>query len=288
MNFNKGIVYMLLASFMFAIMNVCIKFVKHLPVSEVMLFRAGIQLLLSIPVMYQQKLNIFGNNTKLLFARGITGTLALFCYVYTLQTMPLATAMTLYYLAPIMTAILAKYIYREQLLPIQWLFFALSFAGIIVVKGFDVRIENFQFMVGITGAVISGLSYNFVRQLGKTERPIVTVLYFPLVTFPVVLVICLLGYWQIPTWVELLWLILIGVTTQVGQVFLTLSYQHEEANKVVIFSYVGIIYASGFGFFIFQETYSFWAVLGMCMVLAGVLMSAMVKQKFAFRRKNSL
>lgn len=288
MTINKGIAYMLVASFMFAIMNVCIKFVKHLPVSEVMLFRAGIQLLLSVPVLYQQKLSIFGNNTRLLFARGFTGTLALFCYVYTLQTMPLASAMTLYYLAPIMTAVLAKYIYKEQLLPIQWLFFALSFAGIVMVKGFDMRINTFQFMVGITGAVISGLSYNFVRQLGKTERPIVTVLYFPLVTFPVAFVVCLLGYWQIPTWTDLLWLALIGVTTQLGQVFLTLSYQHEEANKVVIFSYVGIIYASGFGFFIFHETYPFLAVLGMCMVLAGVLMSAMVRRKFNFNRKNSV
>jgi drug/metabolite transporter (DMT)-like permease len=286
MNINKGIVYMLLASFMFAIMNVCIKFVKHLPVPEVMLFRAGIQLLLSLPVMYKQKLNISGNNTRLLLARGFTGTFALFCYVYTLQTMPLASDMTLYYLAPIMTAILAKYIYKEYLLPVQWLFFALSFAGIVMVKGFDVRIDSFHFIVGITGAVISGLSYNFVRQLGKTERPIVTVLYFPLVTFPVVLLICFLGYWQTPTWTDLLWLALIGVTTQTGQIFLTLSYQHEEANKVVIFSYVGIIYASGFGFFIFQETYPFWAVLGMCMVLAGVLMSALVKRKFTFGRKN--
>lgn len=288
MNFNKGIVYMLLASFMFAIMNVCIKFVKHLPVPEVMLFRAGIQLLLSIPVIYKQKLDISGNNTRLLLARGLSGTLALFCYVYTLQTMPLASAMTLYYLAPIMTAILAKYIYKEHLLPVQWLFFALSFAGIVMVKGFDMRIGGFQFMTGITGAVISGLSYNFVRQLGKTERPVITVLYFPLVTFPVVLIICLLGYWQMPTWTDLLWLALIGVTTQMGQIFLTLSYQHEEANKVVIFSYVGIIYASGFGFFIFHETYPFWAVLGMCMVLAGVLMSAMVKRKLSFGRKNSV
>jgi drug/metabolite transporter (DMT)-like permease len=286
MKLNKGIMYMLLASFMFAIMNVCIKFVKHLPVPEVMLFRAGIQLLLSVPIIYHQKLNLWGNNTKLLFARGITGTLALFCYIYTLQSMQLASAMTLYYLAPIMTAILAKYIYREKLLLVQWLFFALSFAGIVMVKGFDMRISSFDFLIGITGAVISGLSYNFVRQLGKTERPIITVLYFPLVTFPVVLVTCLLGYWQMPTWIDLLWLVFIGVTTQVGQVFLTLSYQHEEANKVVIFSYVGIIYASGFGFIIFQETYTFGAVLGMCMVLAGVLMSALVKQKFTFARKN--
>lgn len=277
---------MLLASFMFALMNVGIKFVKHLPVPEVMLFRAGIQLLLSVPILYQQKLSILGNNTKLLLARGITGTLALFCYVYTLQSMPLASAMTLYYLAPVMTAILAKYIYKEQLLSVQWLFFALSFAGIVVVKGFDIRITMFQFMVGITGAIISGLSYNFVRQLGKTERPIVTVLYFPLVTFPVVLAMCLAGYWQMPTWIDLIWLGLIGITTQMGQVFLTLSYQHEEANKVVIFSYVGIIYASALGFFIFQETYSFMAVLGMCMVLAGVLMSAVVKYKFNFGRKN--
>ncbi|MCS7027930.1 MAG: DMT family transporter [Bacteroidia bacterium] len=282
---NKGIIYMLLASFTFAIMNVCIKFVKHLPVSEVMVFRAGVQLLLSLPIIFQQRLDVFGNNTKLLVARGVTGTLALFCYVYTLQNMPLASAMTLYYLAPIMTAILAKYIYQEQFASVQWLFFALSFAGIIMVKGFDIRISFFDFFVGISGAAISGLSYNFVRQLGKTERPILTVLYFPLVTFPIAFLICLMGYWQVPTWIDLFWLISTGITTQIGQVFLTLSYQHEEANKVVIFSYVGILYASAFGYFLFHETYPFWAVVGMCMVLAGVLMSAMTKRKIRFSRK---
>lgn len=276
---------MLLASLTFAIMNVCIKFVRHIPTPEVMLFRAGVQLLLSLPIILQHKLNVLGNNTKLLIARGVTGTLALFCYIYTLQNMPLASAMTLYYLAPIMTAILARYIYKEHFSPIQWLFFILSFAGIVMVKGFDTRISLFEFCVGIAGALISGLSYNFVRQLGKTERPIITVLYFPLVTFPIVLCVCLYGYWLTPTWIDLLWMLSIGITTQVGQVFLTLSYQYEEANKVVIFSYVGIIYASGLGYLIFHETYPFWSVIGMCMVLCGVLMSALIKRKFTFSRK---
>lgn len=274
---SKGIQYMLVASLLFAMMNVCIKLVKHLPVAETMLFRSGIQILLTLPLLWYQKVSLKGVNQKLLLARGVTGTFALFCYVYTLQTMPLASAMTLYYLAPIMTLIVAKFLYHEHFAKIQWIFFLVSFVGVVLVKGFDPRVDLIQLGIGISGAIISGFSYNFIRQLRTTDHTLVVVLYFPLISFPIALVFCGLGYWQMPQGWDWLWFILIGITTQLGQICLTLAYKHEQASRVVVVSYIGIIYASTFGFLWFDEQHNWVALLGMGLVVGGLVASAIYK-----------
>ncbi|WP_373521342.1 EamA family transporter, partial [Aquiflexum sp.] len=65
----------------------------------------------------------------------------------------------------------------------------------------------------------------------------------------------------------------VGLLTQFAQYFMTLSYQNAQLSKVASLSYIGIIYALGFGFFIFGETFNLMAYLGMALVLLGVIMN---------------
>jgi drug/metabolite transporter (DMT)-like permease len=222
--------------------------------------------------------NIWGNNKKILFGRGIAGATALVIYFSLLQQIPLATASTLQYVAPIFTAVLGIFIVGERVQKVQWLFFATSFAGVLVIQGFDPRVSTIHLIMGISASFFMGLAYNFIRKLKTSEHPLVIIFYFPLVMLPISLVWSAF-VWVQPKGIDWLILILVGVFTQVAQFLMTKAYQKEELSKVSILTYISIIYSLGFGFFLFDETYNIQTYLGMALVLTGVILNVVLKKQ---------
>lgn len=269
---------MLISTLAFSIMNLVVKLLPHIPATELILFRSFISLGLSYYTIRRLKINPFGNNKTTLILRGVFGTIALTCYFFTIQNIPLASAVTLQHLSPIFTAILAFVILGEKLAPIQIVFFIMAFAGVAMVKGFDERVDLLYFILGIIAAVFAGLAYTMVRKLGKTDHPIVVVFYFPLVAIPAMLVFTAFN-WVTPQGMDWFYLGLMGICTQVGQLYMTKALHTEKANKVIILKYLNIIYALVFGFFILGETHGFYSMMGIALVLSGIVLNVAYKPK---------
>ena len=259
-------------------MKVFVKLVPHIPAIEIILFRSVISLVISLYFLKRQRVNIWGNNKPILIGRGVAGAIALIIYFSLLQQIPLATASTLQYLAPIFTAVIGVFLVGERVKNVQWLFFAISFAGVLVIQGFDPRISPIHLIMGIAASLFMGLAYNFIRKLKTDEHPLVIIFYFPLIMLPVS------ALWSAFVWVQpqgLDWLVLImiGFFTQIAQFLMTKAYQYEELNKVSILTYIGIIYSLAFGFFLFDETYNLVTYGGMALVLTGVIFNVVWKSR---------
>jgi drug/metabolite transporter (DMT)-like permease len=149
---------MLIASIGFGFMNLAVKMMGHMHVSQVVFFRAVVQIVLGLAVLLQQKQSPFGKNPKMLFMRGFFGSMGLLCYFYTLQIMPLGNAIVIHYLSPILTTLLAFLLGDEIVKPRQWWFFGLSFLGVVVVNGLSNQVTWFGILAGIGGAVFSALT----------------------------------------------------------------------------------------------------------------------------------
>lgn len=275
---SKGVKYMLLSTFIFAVMNVLIKYVPNIPAIEIILFRSIVSFIMSGVALRSQKVPLFGNNKKILLFRGLAGALALMMFFTTLQEIPLASAVTLMFLGPIFTAILGIWIVKEKVAWVQWLFFGLSFGGILMIKGFDPRVSPEMTLLGIGAAFFSGIAYNMIRKLKISEHPLVIIFYFPLVTLPIVGIYSAF-HWVWPVGMEWVVLLAIGVLTQIAQYFMTKSYQSEELSKVANLNFIGIIYALGFGYILFEETFNLLTYLGMTLVMVGVVLNVVYKQR---------
>lgn len=273
---SSAVSLMLLATLCFSLMNVLVKFISHIPVIEIVFFRALITLLISLVMLRRAKVSIWGNNRKVLFLRGLFGFIALTFFFITIQNIPLATAALIHYLKPIFTVLIAFIILREKIHPLQWFFFALSFAGVFVIKGFDSRISFLFLSLGLVSAILAGAAYNCIRYLKETEHPIVIVLYFSLVASPITGVL-MFWNWVRPSFLDVLIILGIGILTQIAQILMTKAYQIEEASKVASITYVGVIYALGFGFIFFNETFNTWVILGMFLVVLGVLLNIILQ-----------
>ena len=270
---------MFLAIFFFSLMNLCVKYLSHIPAVEIVFFRSLISLTISGLFLWQQGIYLLGSNKKILIIRGVTGTIALVAYFITLQNIPLAGAVTIHHMAPIFTTVLGIAIVKEKVSRWQYVFFLLSFIGILIIQGVDTRITWEYAVVGIVGAVFTGLAYNMIRKLKSSEHPLVIIFYFPLVSIPITGLITLFN-WVVPNGWDWMMLLLVGVLTQLGQFYLTKSYQSEELSKVSVISYIGMLFALAYGFVFFNEHYQFSAYLGMTLVLFGVVLNLLYKSKW--------
>lgn len=269
---------MLMAMLFFATMNVLIKYVPRIGAVEIVFIRSVVSLFMSYVILKQQKINVWGNNKKWLIIRGIAGSAGLFFFFTTIKVMPLGSAVAIQYLSPIFTALLGIYIVKEKVKPLQWLFFGLSFIGVLVIQGFDTRVTGEQALIAIAGALSAGLAYNSIRKLKDSDHPMVIIFYFPLVTLPITGVY-LLTHWLQPTLFELAILLAIGVTTQFAQYFMTKAYQSDTLSKISSIQYIGIVFALGFGYFLFDESYDFSSALGIMIILIGVILNVWYKNK---------
>jgi len=267
---SQGVKYILLSGLFFALMNVAVKALSHLPVFEVVFFRALISLLICFVLLKFRRVSPWGNNKKILIFRGVFGTFGLCLYFYTIQKIPLATAITLQYMSPLFVVLASWIFLREKVELKQFLFFIVASIGVVFVKGFDAQISLALVFCGLLGALCSGIAYTCVRKLGSSETPLVIVLYFPLVCLPLV---APLAYhqWEPPKGWDWLILGIIGVTTQMAQIFLTKAFQVERAAHIAIFNYLGIVYAIILGYILFQETLSWTTCLGIVLILTGVI-----------------
>jgi drug/metabolite transporter (DMT)-like permease len=269
----EGVRHMLISTFLFSIMNVFIKLVSaRIPAIEIVFFRCLVSGILCLTILYREKVSWVGSNRKLLLARGIFGTIALYTFFETLHKMPLGTAVTIQYLSPIFTTIIAVFFLREGVKSLQWLFFMLSFSGVIVIKGVATGIPTGIIAIGILSALSSGFAYNMVRRLKGKEHYAVIVLHFQIVgvitgfTFSVF-------NWVMPQGIEWFYLIMIGVATQMAQVRLTKALQSDKIANISILNYLGVLYALLFGFTFFGEHYTLYTMLGIVLVVGGVLLN---------------
>jgi drug/metabolite transporter (DMT)-like permease len=269
---------MFLSTLAFSMANVFVKQVSHIPAMEIVFFRTTIATIFCVIGLQRAGADWKGSNRTFLLLRGIFGTTALFLFFLTLQNIPLASAMTIQYLSPIFTSVIAIFVLSEKVRAMQWIFYAIAFSGVLLIERIDTRISLFYLTIGIVSAICSGVAYNLVRSLRGKEHPLTVVLHFQLVGV-VVGFLSLFFEWRTPSGWDWLYLFLVGLFSQLGQIFLTEALQKERAASVSIVNYTGLVYAISIGWIVFGEVQSPLTFVGMGLVVVGVVASVLYTRR---------
>jgi drug/metabolite transporter (DMT)-like permease len=275
---------MLLSALGFALMAACVKGAAGygIPVLEIVAVRALVSLLLSYLDIKRKRLSPWGSNRPLLLARGAVGALALGCVFYAVSTLPLAQATMLQYTYPAFTAVIALVFLKERIRVATLICIALSLLGLVVMVQPDLSGASDLFPLvsvaaALLGALGSAAAYVMVRRLSRTDAPSVIIFYFPLIAFPVS-VILLGDDFVMPGIEALVLMLLVGVFTQVGQVGLTQAMALENAGKATAYAYVQVIFSAVLGWLFFEEIPTGWTLLGGALIIGGALINTLYKR----------
>ena len=270
---------LVLSSLAFSLMTVCVKQLGgRLPVAEVVLVRALISVVMTAIGLRLAGVSPWGQRRWLLLARGLCGTVALLCFFHAIATLPLASATVLQYTYPTFTALAASLLLGEQLRRSIVLAVLLGWIGILLVSQPDWLHSSWSSLplssvvIALGGALFTALAYVCVRRLSVSEHPLVIILYFPMVSIPLTIPLVLQDG-VMPMGAEWLWLLGVGLFTQLGQIWVTRGLSAMPAAQATSINYVQVVFAALLGWLIFSEMLNAGVIAGGLLILASTLIS---------------
>jgi drug/metabolite transporter (DMT)-like permease len=267
---------MLLSTFAFAFMNALVKYLIHYPTFELVFFRSLGTLILTFFLLRSRKISILPNQPKLLVLRGVVGVTSMSLFFLGIHYIPIGSAVTIRYVAPLFGAVLAVYFLKERIFPLQWFFYVLAFFGVVLIKGFDASISLFGVGIVLAAAFFSAIVYVIITKIGKRDHPLLVVLFFMGIANLTGLIGSINNF-IIPTGLESLLLLLLGIFGFFGQYYMTKAFQNGEASKVAPIKYSEVIFTLSFGVYWFGEVYTLNSLFGIGLVILSLTASVLYK-----------
>ena len=263
-----GILYMLLASGCFATMSAFIKAIgQSLPLPELVFLRC----LLSLPVLFLfvrlRQRPLLVKAKKILLLRTLFGMTAMSGFFFALTHIPFAECIFLGRTQPFIIALLSPIILGEKTPVVSWFAIISGLGGVALIMQPGVS-WSVGAWVAIGAAGFSALAHILVRRLNATEYPLVIVFNFTLLTC-FFAALWSLPYFVLPTHAQWLFLFCIALFASLGQLCMTLAYQHDRAPAVASASYTSVVLAVVYGYFIWGEVPHPLTWLGGGLIVAG-------------------
>ncbi len=279
---NSGSLWMLVAGLLFGCMSVFVKLgAPHFTHIELVFYRSFIGLLLVYGIMRSQRVSLVTRHWPAHLWRGISGTVALALFFYCITVLPLATAVTLNYTAPMFLTVFTMLVYKDKFhLPLT-IAIAVGFCGVVLLL--HPTLERDQLLPGLLGLIsgfLAGIAYLNVKQLGILGEPATrTVFYFSLTAS-----ICS-GVWMLFDAVHAItaqgFFILLGLGSTATLAQIAMTHAHRVGNTLVVSSlaYSTIVFASLFGILLWNEVLPLSSWLGMAFIIASGVLSLRLSPK---------
>lgn len=285
---NRGVLFMLVSSFSFAIDGAFAKVLSQdFDSVEVVFFRNGLTMCLMAATFLRKPLKQVGGKPWLLLFRALIGFFSMLVFFYNIAHIPLADAMTFSRTAPIFTAILAFFFLKEHIGWKGWVAVFFGFVGIVMVmKPGELMLSKTDFF-GIMSGLGAALAYTSVRELNKVYDTRIIVLAFVSTgtVFPALFMLLsefyhtpmfdfMLGNFKMPSGIQWLYIGLMGFSGAVGQLYMTKAFGTTKAGIVGAAGYSIIFFSLLIGLFLGDPLPDFMGLLGILLViLSGVIVA---------------
>lgn len=274
--------WMLFASFAFSAMGAAVKLASEFySTSEIVMYRGLVGTVMMLALVRAQRGSLRTAFAGAHLWRAFVGVVSLWLWFYAISKLPLATAVTLNYMAPIwMAFFLLCAGWWQSKKHVEWPLIGailMSFIGVTLVlqPAFEAN-QWLGGLVGVLSSILSALAYMQVRKLGLLGEPEYRVVfYFSLMTVAAGAFGTLLeprapgmpaltphsGY-------GLGLLLAIGVSATMAQMAMTRAYRVGKVLVVANLQYTGIIFSSLWGMLLWGDVFSWHVWLGMGVILA--------------------
>lgn len=267
----KGVIYIILSAFFFALMSMFIRLSGDIPSFQKAFFRNFVAMAISVITMikHHEKPVIKSGNLIYLVMRSICGTVGIICNFYAIDNLNLSDASMLNKMSPFFAIIFSFILLKEKISPVQALIVTGAFIGsIFIVKPSSEILSSPASLAGLLGGMGAGTAYTFVRILGqKGENKSFIVLFFSAFSCLVFLPFLIFDYHDM-TIKQLIFLILAGASAAGGQFSVTSAYCYAPAREISVYDYSQLIFATILGFFVFGQIPDSLSIIGYLIIIS--------------------
>jgi drug/metabolite transporter (DMT)-like permease len=229
---------------------------------EIAFVRAAVNLVLMLPYAMRVGRTLFHTEGQGIYAlRGAIGLVFLMSYFSGAAMIPVANSQSLIFTSPLFASVLAVLLLGEVVHTRRITALLIGFAGALII----LRPGLVEFGIGaglvLIGALANATSNVIVKHKTRTDAPDTVVFFLALYVTPLILVPALF-VWTWPSLEQLLWMIAIGVSATLNQMFLSRAFATADATVVLPFDFSRLLFAVLIGYLVFAELPDIWVWVG--------------------------
>lgn len=270
----RGIIAIVFAVGFFSLMDSVLKLLSaHYPVMQIAALRGITALpLIFVYIAWRRKWPRFKTlRWPLHLFRGCLSILMLTSFTWAIKDLPLTTAYTIFFVAPMIITLLSIPFLGETVPRIHWLAIAIGFTGVLVVLRPDpndlqagISWHGLAVLVTAVCYAVAAITGRLLSRTDTSESIILTMMTFLALGG---------GLLALPVWVpvaseHLLLLLALAVTGFGGQLAITEAFRHGQASVVASFEYSALAWALGLDWWIWQSLPSTQTWIGATIIVA--------------------
>ena len=273
MNDNiKAILLTISASFFAVLMEALIRAAQYdSNVYTIGFLRFFFGLLIIFPYLVKNKFTTYKTrNLKFYIVRGLFNIPVMILGFGALIYIPFEQFKAMNFLSPIIVVLLSFLIFREKIYQYRILALIIGFLGTLII----IRPGYVEFNIGTIMVLVSLTFWSFIiilsKYVSKDDSPITMVSYqYTLMTFfalPLAIY-----FWETPSVYSILYVFIGAISGTILHLCLGLAYKYADLSVTQPIWFSGLIFGSGFGYFVFKEIPDLWTWIGGIVVFSSVL-----------------
>jgi drug/metabolite transporter (DMT)-like permease len=292
-NAANAAIILVFGLFLFSIQDIIIKyFSDHYSVLQIVFVRGLIALGLMLVMIrfMRETIALKSRRPLLMIARGLLGFSSYTTYYLAVAAMPLAEVVSITFTMPLFVTAMSALILGEKVGLRRWSAVVVGFVGVLIILSPSGEFNTLAVMFAFAAAVTYASQTILTRFLGSHDHPM-TIAFNAILVFTVasgILSLMLLGGvmsipsshpslaffgrdWVMPTEVDFILMLVIGVIAAVGFYCLSRAYCSSEASAIAPFEFTYIVWAVVFGYLFWNEVPGSTTVIGILVLVSSSL-----------------
>ena len=267
-----------------AVLSVMDAVMKHLVLAigiiAVSIWRAIVNMGISAAIFLPQRRRWPSAATlKIHVSRGILVTILAFLFFWGIGRVPLAQAIALTFIGPLIALLLAAVFLHEKIGPRSIAGSIAAFAGVLVIMFGQAQAKvGPEVMLGSAAILCSAACYavNIVmmRHQARIADPLEINFFQSLTVMAVWLFVMPVAGLPPALGKEWIWVVVASLMSTAGTLLYGWGYARGPASYLAVTEYSGFLWASALGWLVFRERVSFYTLAGAVLIVGGCLIAA--------------
>lgn len=292
-NATNAAIILVFGLFLFSIQDIIIKyFSAHYSVLQIVFVRGMIALglLLLMIRLTRETIALKSRRPGLMVARGLLGFSSYTTYYLAVAAMPLAEVVSITFTMPLFVTAMSALILGEKVGLRRWSAVVIGFIGVLIILSPSGEFNSLAVVFAFIAAITYASQTILTRFLGNHDHPM-TIAFNAILVFTIasgILSLLLVNGimsipsshpslaffgrdWVMPSDVDLVLMLVIGVIAAVGFYCLSRAYCSSEASAIAPFEFTYIVWAVVFGYLFWNEVPGSTTVIGILVLISSSL-----------------
>ncbi len=275
----------MLASIVFSLMALLIKLLgQRLHITQILLVRQiGMVIMVAPAILRNFPGSLRTARPKLQLIRVLCALVAMLFGFTAVIHMPLADATAIFFAKSFFVTVFAVFFLSETVGVYRWSAVLIGFVGVMIML--QPGTDNFSIygLASLVGAAGAAAVMILLRLLSRADSP-ETIMTYGALGVGLVMIVPGIYFWQQPTSSEWYLLAAVAVVSYFGQRCNIFAYKHGEASLLASLDYVRLLWATLFGFLVFDQLPGLPTWFGAVIVVAAAIFTIYREM----RRKSGL